>query len=510
MTGPKKSIAIIGGGIAGLSAGCYAQMNGYSSRIYEMHSVPGGLMTAWDRKGYTIDYCIHWLYGSRPGLAMFKLWEEIGLIQGLDLVYLDRFLTVECRDGRTVTFWCDLDRLEQELCAFSPADTAFIREMVGDARRLTGKEMPMDLPPRELMGLRGSAKAAAAMFPFLRSYRRWSKVSGEEVAARFKDPALADVFRALWPPEMNFFFLIVTMARMSDRKDGYPLGGSLPMARNVERRYLDLGGEPRYRARVEEVLVKPGADGDRAVGVRLADGSEERADVVVSAADGHATIFDLLGGRYVGETFAKIYESGTTFPALLFLGIGIDGTLEGYEPAVSGISLPFTEPLVAGSLGQERFTLHPYTHDPRMAPDGKTAITVMIEADPDYWGGLRETDRERYRAEKQRVADAVIAELERRWPGLSRRVEMIDVATPATTVRYTGNWKGSFEGWLATPEYSSGELPKTLPGLSDFYMAGQWVAPGGGLPTGVMTARQVQQLICRADGVEFRTSVPGD
>ncbi|MBM3146460.1 MAG: NAD(P)-binding protein [Actinobacteria bacterium] len=162
MTGSGKSIAIIGGGIAGLSAGCYAQMNGYSSRIYEMHAVPGGLMTAWERRGYTIDYCIHWLWGSRPGSTMYRLWEEVGLIQGLELVYLDRFLTVECRDGRTVTFWCDLDRLERELCAFSPDDAGLVREIVRDARRLKGRDMPVDLPPREMMSLRQSAGAAAA------------------------------------------------------------------------------------------------------------------------------------------------------------------------------------------------------------------------------------------------------------------------------------------------------------------------------------------------------------
>ena len=63
-----KSVAIIGGGIAGLCAGFYAQMNGYRSRIYEMHDLPGGLMTAWERKGYTIDYCIHWLVGSSPSV----------------------------------------------------------------------------------------------------------------------------------------------------------------------------------------------------------------------------------------------------------------------------------------------------------------------------------------------------------------------------------------------------------------------------------------------------------
>ena len=55
-TGP--SVAIIGAGIAGLCTGCYAQMNGYRAHIYEMHTKPGGLCTAWTRNGYTIDACI--------------------------------------------------------------------------------------------------------------------------------------------------------------------------------------------------------------------------------------------------------------------------------------------------------------------------------------------------------------------------------------------------------------------------------------------------------------------
>ena len=74
-------------------------------------------------------------------------------------------------------------------------------------------------------------------------------------------------------------------------------------------------------------------------------------------------------------------------------------------------------------------------------------------------------------------------------------------------MRYTGNWRGSFEGWLPTPEWQMKDVPRTLPGLSGFWMVGQWVAPGGGLPSVPMSARQVQQLICKGDGVKFRTSV---
>ena len=58
-----KSVIIIGGGIAGLSVGCYAQMNGYRTQIFEMHNRPGGLCTSWQRKGYNIHSGIHLLVG---------------------------------------------------------------------------------------------------------------------------------------------------------------------------------------------------------------------------------------------------------------------------------------------------------------------------------------------------------------------------------------------------------------------------------------------------------------
>ena len=55
----NKSIIIIGAGIAGLAAGCYAQMNSYDTQIFELHDLPGGLCTAWERKEYIFDGCIH-------------------------------------------------------------------------------------------------------------------------------------------------------------------------------------------------------------------------------------------------------------------------------------------------------------------------------------------------------------------------------------------------------------------------------------------------------------------
>jgi phytoene dehydrogenase-like protein len=153
---------------------------------------------------------------------------------------------------------------------------------------------------------------------------------------------------------------------------------------------------------------------------------------------------------------------------------------------------------------QHSLGVHFYNFDPTLAPHGKTLVTVMFPADYDYWSKLHE-DLGRYKSEKENIADAVVSALDKRFPGLAAEVEMRDVATPTTFVRYTGNWKGSFEGWMVTPgTWSFGKaMRKDLPGLKNFYLAGQWVEPGGGLPAVAMSGRNVMQIICKHEGTKF-------
>ena len=108
-----KSITIIGAGIAGLSAGCYGQMNGYRTRIFEMDTKPGGVCTSWKRKGYTIDGCLHWLVGSGPASNFYRIWEELGIIQNHTFVDHDEYLRIEGKDGKSFALYSDLDRLEK-------------------------------------------------------------------------------------------------------------------------------------------------------------------------------------------------------------------------------------------------------------------------------------------------------------------------------------------------------------------------------------------------------------
>ena len=76
-----KKIIIIGGGIAGLSAGIYGLQNGYEVTLYEKNATPGGECTGWNRQGYHIDNCIHWLTGCIPTNDLYPIWKNIGALK---------------------------------------------------------------------------------------------------------------------------------------------------------------------------------------------------------------------------------------------------------------------------------------------------------------------------------------------------------------------------------------------------------------------------------------------
>ncbi len=164
--------------------------------------------------------------------------------------------------------------------------------------------------------------------------------------------------------------------------------------------------------------------------------------------------------------------------------------------------------LKIGNKMRDRLSVHLFNHDSSLSPEGKTSIILMFETDYEYWKKLHE-NRKEYDREKDDIAKTVVELLEQRFPGISSQVEMTNVATPVTFERYTGNWKGSFEGWLITPENANvlmKPMSQKLPGLEKFYMCGQWVEPGGGLPTGVMSGRRLVKSICKEDGKKFRTT----
>ena len=496
----EKSIIIIGAGIAGLSTGCYGQMSGYNTQIFELHDKPGGLCTSWKRKGYTFDGCIHWLVGSGSGTSFNRVWSELGALQGRSIVDHEEFLRIEGTDGKALIIYTNIDQLEQHMNELSPADAEVIKEFADAVRFFSRSEMPLG-KPRELYSLLDGLKSAFGMRKFMRPFMKWKKLSVREFASRFSDPFLREAFPLILDlDDFPMAAVLFTLAVMHNHDAGYPIGGSLPFSQAIKQRYLDLGGEIHYKSRVEKILV----ENDHAVGIKLTDGTEHRADVVVSAADGHATIFDMLEGKYVNDKIRGYYDKLPIFQPYIQVSLGVARDLSD-EPQT--IVYALEEPVSIAGKERRHLEIKHYCFDPTLTPQGKSAVTVLISSNYDYWKPLLE-DRGRYENEKQQIADVVINQLDKRFPGIKEQVEIVDVATPTTFERYTGNWQGSFEGWLITTKSFGMSMSKTLPGLKSFYMVGQWVEPGGGLPTSALSGRNVMQIICHQDKKQFVAQTP--
>jgi phytoene dehydrogenase-like protein len=498
----EKSIIIIGGGLTGLSAGCYGQMNGYRTSIFEMHSITGGVCTAWKRKGYTIDGAVNWVIGTRPGIEFYRFWEELGAAPDWKIHNHDLYLVNESTEGKTFNVYCDADRFEKHLLEISAEDESLIKELTRAIRKASTLSMPVE-KPQENYSMLDKVKMIK-MITQVGFFKKWGTVSIGDFAARFRNPFLKEMLSESFGPENPMMMLLFVLGFQHSKSAGYIIGGALELVGSIEKRYLALGGEIHFNSRVVKILVENG----RAVGIRLADGSEHRADWVISAADGRTTIFDMLDGAYLDEKVKRKYDYPNLFEPLVYVGLGVARQLEDLPASIGGLSYPLSKPIMIAGEEKKAINVRSYSFDPTMAEQGKNTLVVQFTTDYDYWHKLRQ-EPDQYRAEKEAIVQAVIAGLEERFPGITGQVEMTDLATPITWERYTGNWRGSYEGWMFDSDFSPlSSMRKTLPGLKNFYMAGQWVNPGGGIPTAVMSGNHTIQMICREDKKCFTSSKP--
>ncbi|HEX3627315.1 MAG TPA: NAD(P)/FAD-dependent oxidoreductase [Verrucomicrobiae bacterium] len=492
-------VIIIGAGIAGLSCGCYLQMNGIQTEIVESHELPGGLCTSWKRGHYMFDGCLRWLMGALPSSLFHQMWCELGAIAGRKVFVHDDIFRIEAPDGRTLTVPANLDKLAQELKRISPQDARHIDRLIKDARGSMFLE-PLN-KPIELMPRRQRIREGLRFLPIIPIVLRWKNLTLGEYLKRYQNDLVRKTLRVMTgSEEMSALVLVMVLAFRARTDTGYVVGGSWDFAMSMAERYERLGGFFRYNTKITRIQV----ENDRACGVECEDGTLLPATTVISCADGHATIFEMLGGRYVDKKIRFLYEKCPTFHALIQISLGLK---KEFPDAPHTLNLILPEPVtVDDQMSHDCFEVESFDSTSGLCAPGTMLMTVRLPTRHEFWLELKQKDPRRYRAEKKNVLRRIIAILDKRFPGLGRNIERFDVATPATFVRYTHNWRASYEGWLPSPKILGRRISYTLPGLKNFYMAGHWVIPGGGLPSAALSGREVAQMICAEKGKVFAAS----
>lgn len=488
----NEHVVIVGGGLAGLAAGCYARKNGFRTTIVEHNIALGGVCTAWSRGPYTIDGCIQWLTGGPFDL----LYEELGIFPKVSVHALQTFLSYrDVQYGTRVDLTSDLRSFGRALLELGPDDGAEIRRIIEGAEAITRLEPPLERPA-ELTSLREALGSLWQMRGELSTLVHFRKPVGEYVAEHLQSPALRRFFASVFPVDAPMLFLLLTIGYLSRGWLSRPDGGTARFRDALIANYRSLGGEARLHATVDEILV----EGDRARGVALDDGTQLLADYVISTASTPETVLRLLGGSYGAEQLRQRLASWKLFDPIALVSFGVATELAGVPPT---LLLDGIDPLRAGNCTNRHLLVRIFNDDPALAPPGHTVVQAILATDYDHWA----TRGNGYNDEKDALADSVQLALEQALPALRGAVRVVDVATPLTFWGMARSWRGAYEGWMPSSGALLKHVEKRLPGLSGFYMAGQWVEPGGGVPLALMSGRHVIQLLCEDTQRGFQARV---
>ncbi|MCA8961623.1 MAG: NAD(P)/FAD-dependent oxidoreductase [Planctomycetes bacterium] len=498
-------VAIIGAGMGGLTAGALLSKFGLSVCVVEREVRVGGYLAGFKRRKFTFDTAIHWLNQCGPG----------GLVRRvLDFLGDDAPSTAPLRrirrykgDSFDYLLTDEPDRLKQDFLRDFPADRPGIERFFADAKRVGHRmlllgdrtRVPEVRSPLDRLGY------GLQMTLWSRPLWRFLGTTAEKGLARYfpNSPAL----RAVFPSEERLLSILVPIgwAYWGDYQMP-PIGGSQAFARFLNGRIEEQGSTVVTRVGVDQVRVENG----RAVGLRLENGEQVRADYVIAAGDLLTLYERLLPAGTIPESKIRAIRNADLYPSSVTLSIGLD-----IDPRELGFGeeLVFlskdgvprdahnnTDPHTAGLS-----ILAPSVRDPSLAPEGKGTLTIYASAEMAYgnrWateGGLERGPD--YRAFKERYADVLIDRVERAIaPGLREHIEVLDIATPVTHQRYTGNHDGSIMGQLASGPNIRNRVARYRTPVRRLYLGGHWAEFGGGVPLAVKAGANSSLLVLKEKG----------
>ena len=485
----NMKVIVIGGGIAGLAAGIYALKAGYQAEIYEKNPVVGGECMGWNRKGYHIDNCIHWLTGTDSSTKLWEVWKTVGAIdENTEYANTLRFYTSRLGD-KEVTLWNDLDKTERELIEAAPEDEAEIRKFIQHVRYAESCVIPSD-KPLDMMGIKDYIAMGKDMADFPKVMKEYGKISCGDLAKRFKSPVMQKLMADYLPADYTAYSLLVSYATMTSGNGNIPLKGSLAMSLRIASRFKEMGGVIHSNTPVKRIVV----ENKKATGIELMDGTIVRADAVISAVDTDFLFGRLISRDYMPKDLKKAYENRKAYPVTsgFQVAYAIDSDFSGEDTIFFDC-----EPLQIGTNSFTRMSVKSYAYDKSFAPEGKTVLQAnVIQSDSDYlfWESLSE---EQYKAKKEELSAELTKRIVAQFPELDGRIELLDCWTPLTYNRYCNAYHGSYMGFVTTVGNKQMRFKGVVKGIDNLYVAGQWVMNPGGLPIAVVSGKFAVQRILR-------------
>jgi len=505
---PKKRITgeedgefdalIIGSGLGGLSCAAAFARQGFKPLVLEQHYVPGGYASTFKRPGgFVFDVSLHsTTVGERNGvwnlIPGFPEIKDVAFVPHPHLyraIYPDYDYRVPQRD---------LKKYIVMLIRYFPEEEQGIRGIFEDMEGLS-----RDINKYSQAGGQVDMSRFPKDFPYL--FKSYTKTWGALVDTRIKNPKLKSIISSLWgyyglpPSKLScFYYALPTISYLQDG-GFYPKGRSQKISDALVKFIEDKGGKVKLKSKVEKILLKNHV----ACGVRTADGKEYKAKVVVSNANAYDTFLKMIDEKdYLKDYVVKFEDYSISLSSFqIFLGLKKDLVGElGIRDSEIFYATDYDDDegykaMLEADVENSGYGLMLYDNVYKgYSPEGKNTVNILVlqgyshweKYAIDYWKG----NKKAYRAEKERMAEILIKKVEETvLPGLSEAIEIKEIGTPLTNVRYTGNYRGAIYGWDQTMNNTGpNRVPHSTP-IENLYLAGAWTQPGHGygavIPSGL-------------------------
>jgi phytoene desaturase len=464
VAGQKKRVAVIGAGMAGLTAGAYLARDGHRVAVYEQHPEPGGVTATITKDGFSWDLGPLILEGFGPGEIGARILSEIGV--------------PEARVASIATEPCDRGIVFPDFALWRPAEyrgrlwrkDRLSRMFPDDARGLD-RYYRFYRRLERLAAFGRRAEMRDGRVPLLDRLRmllaylpvkRLNDVSAAELMERFFGSEklravytgiLADLmvspseFPALGVPLLNpetaFDARILERSRQPEPGPPYRYirGGCGSLVGAARDALVAAGGVVRTSATVTRITT----DGGIATGV-VVDGTHEPADLVVSSAGARETFLELLGADRLTHEYRAVIDGQVQMESVFMVHLGVDR--EPVQPSALGYYYGTYDvekgvrDIRSGRYhdGADGFLIYiPSRHSPSMAPPGCHAVTVYTVA-PNTIDGADWDDR------REMYADHLVACAERYVPGLAAATRTRLIVSPADFRRRVRQRHHSFGG----------------------------------------------------------------